>query len=208
MGFRGSGVQIPPLRRSKTKSHLTGNESGYHLPHPTRQAMFLSKRSNGVWYLWFDDELGRKQKVSTRCTLKSDALKFLQTYRQDEHERVSLSLITEDYLTYSRSVHTAKSQKRMSIALREFKRIVGDLPLHRIGVREMEQFLAVKKSEVSERTARTYFVTLASAFETARRWNCVSTNPFRLVEKPRVRAARDDASGRFWTDFSNSVIVE
>jgi hypothetical protein len=39
--------------------------------------MFLSERSNGVWYLWFDDELGRRHKVSTHCNLKSDALKFL-----------------------------------------------------------------------------------------------------------------------------------
>jgi integrase len=63
---------------------------------------------------------------------------------------------------------------------------VGDLPLHKIGVREIEQFLAVKRGEASEQTARTYFVTLASAFETARRWNCISSNPFRLVEKPRL----------------------
>jgi site-specific recombinase XerD len=155
--------------------------------------MFLSKRSNGIYYLWIDDELGRRHKVSTRCTLKTDALKFLQDFKQSEHERkvklqrVSLHQFTEDYLTYSRGAHTAKSRESASTSLREFLRIVGDLPLHKIGVREIEQFLAIKIGEASEQTARTYFVTLASAFETAKRWNCVSSNPFRLVEKPKIR---------------------
>jgi site-specific recombinase XerD len=155
--------------------------------------MFLSKRSNGIYYLRFDDELGRRHKVSTRCTLKTDALNFLQDFKQSEHERnvrllrVSLHQFTEDYLTYSKSVHTVKSRESASTSLREFLRIVGDLPLHKIGVREIEHFVAVKKDETSEQTTRTYFVTLASAFETAKRWNCIPSNPFRLVQKPKVR---------------------
>jgi hypothetical protein len=102
--------------------------------------MFLSKRSNGVWYIWFDDELGRRHKASTHCTLKTDALKFLQAYKQGEHERkvrlqrVSLCQFTEDYLTYSKSVHTVKPRESATTSLREFIRIVGDLPLHKIDV--------------------------------------------------------------------------
>jgi hypothetical protein len=39
--------------------------------------MFLSKR-NGIFYLWYDDEKG--EKVSTRCTKKSDAPRFLKDF--------------------------------------------------------------------------------------------------------------------------------
>jgi len=154
--------------------------------------MFLSKRCNGIYYLWFDDELGRRHKVSTRCTLKSDALKFLQHFRQSEQERkvklqrVSLSQFVRTYLSYSSNVLSVKSRESVTTSLREFLRIVGALPLHKVGVREIEQVLAVKMGEASEQTARTYFVTLASAFETARRWNCISSNPFRLVDKPKL----------------------
>ncbi len=75
--------------------------------------MFLPKPSNGIYYLWYDDEVGRRHEVSTRCNVKTDALRFLQDLKQTEHERrvrfqrVSLSQFTEDYLIYSRSVHTA-----------------------------------------------------------------------------------------------------
>jgi hypothetical protein len=122
--------------------------------------MFLSKRSNGIYYLWFDNELGCRQKVSTCCTRKSEALKFLQSFREREHQRratlqkTALSNFTEDYLTYCKSVLAPKSVESASTSLDEFMKVVGDLPLHKVGVREIESFLAAKKASSSESTAR------------------------------------------------------
>ena len=155
--------------------------------------MFLSKRSNGIYYIWFVDEIGRKQKVSTHRRLKSEALKFLQKFRESEREhkirlqRTLFSQFAEDFLSYSKSVHTPKTQKAFQVAFREFVRLVGDRPLHKIGIRDIENFLSVKKSEASEWTARKYYIALASALETAKRWGCTTNNPFRKVEKPKVR---------------------
>jgi integrase len=67
---------------------------------------------------------------------------------------------------------------------------VGDPPLHKIGIREIEHFLAVKKVEASEWTAKKYHATIASAFETARHWGMLIVNPFRSVTKPKVRDAQ------------------
>ena len=39
--------------------------------------MFLSRRSNSIYYLWLDDELGKTRKISAGCKHKSDALQFL-----------------------------------------------------------------------------------------------------------------------------------
>jgi len=155
--------------------------------------MFLSRHPNGFYYLFYFDALGKRHKVSTKCRRKSDALSFLQEFKQEEQERKkkverkSLSLFAQDFLTYSRSVHTSNTQRAFRVAFREFLRIVGDEPLHQIGVREIENFLSVKKSEASDWTARKYYIALASAFETAKRWGCVLSNVFRKVEKPRVR---------------------
>lgn len=150
--------------------------------------MFLSKRSIGIYYLWFDDDLGRRRTISTQSRRKSEALAFLREFRQGEISRrlrqVSLEQFKEVYLQYSKSVHTTKAQESASTALREFLRIIGDLPLHIVGVKQIEDFLAVKKKEASEQTARVYFVTLASAFESARLWNHIRSNPFRTVRKP------------------------
>ena len=51
----------------------------------------------------------------------------------------------------------------------------------------IENFLATKKAEASEWTARKYYISLSSAFETAKRWNYIKENPFRKVQKPKVR---------------------
>lgn len=75
--------------------------------------MFLSKRpSNGIYYLYFSDELGRRECLSTRCKLKADARTFLQFFRQSDYERttrlqrVSLSEFAHTYLDNSRSCST------------------------------------------------------------------------------------------------------
>ncbi|MDI6766027.1 MAG: tyrosine-type recombinase/integrase [Bacteroidota bacterium] len=155
--------------------------------------MFLSKRSNGIYYLWYIDEGGKKQKISTGCKLKSNALKFLRDFKENEMKRrtfLKLKTLNEfyiDYQEYSKSVHTIKTQKSIENAFREFIRIVGDVRLDKIGVREIESFLAQKKAEASEWTARKYYIHLASAFETAIRWNYISTNPFKKVQKPKTK---------------------
>jgi site-specific recombinase XerD len=154
--------------------------------------MFLSKRSNGIYYLWFVDDGGKKQKVSTGCSLKSEALKFLQSFKEGEKQhkaRLTLKTLSEffsDYREYAKSIHTIKTQQSSVNAFREFIRIVGNLRLDKVGIREIEGFLAQKKAEASEWTARKYYIHLASAFETAKRWNFLVVNPFRKVQKPKT----------------------
>ena len=153
--------------------------------------MYLSKRSNGVYYLWYHNELGCKRKVSTQKKLKADALGFVKNFRQTEREHkarlqnITLQTFQTDFLTYSSGVHTEKTQRHFKVAFKEFCRVIGDLPLQRIGIREIEQFLSVKKAEASDWTARKYYTALASAFEKAIDWNFLSVNPFRKVPKPK-----------------------
>lgn len=124
--------------------------------------------------------------------MKSDALKFLQQYKQNERrskeklQRVLLSQFRQDFLAYSKSVHTAKAQKAFDVAFNQFIKIIGDIPTHQVGILDIEKFLSEKKEEASVWTARKYYIALASAFETARKWTCIQNNPFRQVEKPRA----------------------
>ena len=154
--------------------------------------MFLHKRSpRGSYYLYFLDGQGKRRCVSTRSTLKTDALKFLQTFKQSECarktnlNRVSLTAFAATFLEHSRAIHTHKTAESNATALAEFQRIVGDLPLHKVAARDIELFLAKKREEASVWTARKYYLALAAAFETAKRWGHVTSNPFRDVAKPK-----------------------
>lgn len=155
--------------------------------------MFLSKRSNGIYYLWFTAEGGKRDKVSTGCRVKSDAIKFLRDFKgkevrkREEVRNKTLTTFFCEYSSYSGTNHTLKTQKSISSAFREFIRINGDVRLDSIGVRQIEAFLAIKTMEASPWTARKYYIHLASAWETARRWNYITDNPFRKVKKPKLR---------------------
>jgi integrase len=152
--------------------------------------MFLSKRSSGFYHLFYFDDHGTRHKVSTGSKLKSEALKFLQSFNQQQRTKRNkstlLSQFSEDYLIYSRNTHRPSSTGSVQTSLRELLRILGDRPIQSIGVREGERFVGLKQKEASSRTARVYLVTLASAFETAKRWGLIEVNPFRKVEKPRL----------------------
>ena len=122
--------------------------------------MFLSKRpSCGIYHIYFSDDLGKRRCVSTKSRLKTDALKFLQAFRQSEYERktslqrVSLSAFAATFLEHSRSIHTRKTAESNATALAEFQRIVGDIPLHKIAARDIELFLAENREEASVWTA-------------------------------------------------------
>ncbi len=154
--------------------------------------MFLSKRSSGVYYLWYNDESGKKCKVSTKTCSKAEAQRFLQHFIQDGKEKktrlttILLSQLQTEILVYSASNHSRHTQRAFLTAFREFIRIIGNKAIRYVNVRDIERFLSVKRREASDRTAKVYFVTLASAFQTAVRWKYLHSNPFRQVENTQA----------------------
>ncbi|MGH2568201.1 MAG: tyrosine-type recombinase/integrase [Bacteroidota bacterium] len=153
--------------------------------------MFLS-RVRGIYYLFFIDEAGTRRKLSTRCSRKSDALTFLRNFKVSEFERrkklrrIFLSVFMKEFSDFASGTYTQKTASTYRTAFQEFLRIVGDLPLRSIGIREIERFLSTKKAEASSWTARKYYIALRSAFEKAVQWNYLTENPFRKVPKPKT----------------------
>ena len=156
--------------------------------------MHISKRSNGIYYIWFTDEQSRKQKISTRCSSKSEALQVFRNFTQPSQNKPqqplppsSLSSFTATYLDYAKARYSRSYCENIAASLRGLLNTVGDILLQRIGIREVEQYIASIAPGKSDRTSRAYFVTLASAFQTAMRWGHIETNPFRRVARPRLR---------------------
>ena len=153
--------------------------------------MFLSK-AEGVFYLFFTDKNGKRRKVSTRCKLKLQAVSFLKEFKEKEYEQrrkiksISLSAFGKEYFLFASCVITEKTQRTYLSAYKEFVRITGDIPLHSVGIREIEYFLGVKRTEASEWTARKYYTSLRTAFEKAVQWEFITENPFSKVKKPKV----------------------
>jgi site-specific recombinase XerD len=154
--------------------------------------MFLSKRTNGIWYLFIEID-GVRKKISTGSTRKPEALEFVRAFKLSEHQKKvaveskTLSQLQKEFLEYSKGVHTLKTTLTFSVAFNEFIRALGDVQINTVDVRAIEQFLAGKTHQASQWSARKYYGSLASAFETAVRWKYLESNPFRLVKKPRAK---------------------
>lgn len=153
--------------------------------------MFLSKRSNGIWYIHFKDEAGKSRSVSTREKRKSDAVQFLRMFKQSEHEKrrrvqhITLSDFKKEYLEYSKSIHTPNSRASAKSCLNEFQNIIGDKLLSQITIKDVEHFIAIKRKK-SAHTARKHFVTVSAAIKKAVDWNYIAVNPFNKVTKPKL----------------------
>jgi len=78
--------------------------------------LFLSKRKNGNYYIYYLNEVGKRACISTKSKLKNEALKFLSNFKSQLEERkvnkvfpISLEKFFFEYLKYSEGIHTYKS---------------------------------------------------------------------------------------------------
>jgi integrase len=156
--------------------------------------MFLS-RVGRYWYLFYADESGKRQKVSTRTKRKAEALKFVSQFKEMQKQKmtvkrhVTLSRFIDEYIQHSRTAHRPKTTADMRYILKEFKNSIGDKLLKQISVRDIETFISKKKA-VSDVTGQKNYVKLASAFSTAVRWQYLESNPVRQIQKPQVAERR------------------
>lgn len=182
------------------------------MPQKAGLPMFLSKHSNGIYYLWFINEQGKKQKVSTRCTYKADALTFLQSFKRDEYQRkqkIKRKLLSEflvDFLSYAEGSFSKATVEIYKTSLNNFVSIIGDLPLASYTPQHFDNYKTerqkpikvetVKDGHVSEKlktvspvTVNIELRTLRSFFNTAVRWKLIERTPFdiQLVHVPETQ---------------------
>lgn len=114
--------------------------------------MFLSKR-DGVFYLWYKTDDGRRGKVSTRAANKSEALKFVQNFRQVTKDRrngnIPISQFGMEYINYLKFTYSLGTAKLYRHALKEFKRTCGDGRLTLITPRHFDLYKTKRIQEVS-----------------------------------------------------------
>lgn len=74
---------------------------------------YLSKRSNGNYYVYFNKTNGKRNSISTNCKVKNDAIKFLCDYqvnlrerKEVEMDRIKLSIMIFEFLKRDELIHS------------------------------------------------------------------------------------------------------
>ncbi len=146
--------------------------------------MFLSKSPSGIYYLYFFNNRGIRQKVSTRAKLKSDALKFLQSFKQENRRirtRVLISAFRQELISHIEVLYTKGTVKMYRQAFDTLQQIVGDVPLQSITAKDVDFYKSERLKKVKPITVNTRLIALKSAFNYAVRWRYIAENPFTRV---------------------------
>ncbi len=157
--------------------------------------MFLSKSPSGIYYLYYSDILGKRQKVSTRQTLKTDALKFLQAFDAEEvrkratRKNASLQSFMTDFLTYATGNYAKSTVTIYRSALNRLLCVAGNVPLASITAQRFDTYRVERLLDISPASVNIEMRTLRACFNTALRWGLIERNPFAKVKLASVPEA-------------------
>ncbi len=154
----------------------------------TNTRFYLTKRSNGYYYIGWVEGNRRKWK-STKCTTKSDAFSFLKSFKSETEKKVEplrLSLFTELFRTRVNG-SIRKSTLRLYLAsLKSFQTVAGDKLLSEYTVTDIENYKQKRLESISPITLNIELRSLKSTFNWAVKWELLKENPFRKVSLLKV----------------------
>jgi hypothetical protein len=150
--------------------------------------MFLSKRTNGYWYVFYQSVTGSKTCISTKTKIKREAFRFLSTFEKELKQRknnqvipIGLKEFSFQYLKYSESIHRPKTSKSLKTIFTQLNSFSGNVELSEITTKDIKDFLLLK-SNISMYTAQKYLAYLRSAFNKAITDNYLTSNPCSKID--------------------------
>ena len=155
--------------------------------------MYLSKRANGFYYIYYFQSTGKRTCLSTRTKLKSEAVKFLSNFERElEHKRneklkpVSLKEYCELFTYYSRNIHTPKTHRGYKQALKNLIKHFGDVMLKDVIHSELIAYFEKRVNESSIYQAKNDLICFSSFFNRAIAEDYLNTNPCKGIKRFRI----------------------
>ena len=151
---------------------------------------FLFKRGD-YWHLeYFDEVENRKRRVSTKCKLKSDAMRFLTNFKvqaatKNKIKHISLNQFKNEYQDYVKHNLSVKYYNDVRTTFKKLEERFGDISLIKINSFQLERFLSERYLE-SKFAAKHHFNNLRSAFNKAIKWGYLPENPVSKIRSPKV----------------------
>lgn len=154
--------------------------------------MYLFKRSNGIYYIKYQDKNGKTKSVSTKAKKKTEALLFLSTYSEElkvkeklHHTPITLKKFCWEFLKYSERMHTEKTLKTYKVTFKCFQNFLGNCQLTEISSKIIANYIEYRSVTPSKHQARKDYINLSSSFNWAIDKGFLITNPCTSVKKPK-----------------------
>lgn len=155
--------------------------------------MFLSKRSNGRYYIFYENSNGKRTCISTRTTKKAEALKFLSNFEKELKEReskktipITLTQFKNQFLRYSESVHSINHTKSIRTSFNELIKGIGDIYLSELSKNRLQSYLEERLRKVSPYAVRRDIINFSSSFSWGINKNYLAENYCKGIRKPKL----------------------
>jgi len=155
--------------------------------------MFLSKKFNGIFYLYYKDITGRRVSVSTHSRRKTEALKFLSKFKPgslqkpgDFPQTCTLKELSEKVLLSVSKSQSVKSFKSYRIVFNHLLRIIGNYPVSEFSANDIEQYKNKRLGEASRATVNVELARIKAVFQRAVDWNLTPKNPGYKVKRVKI----------------------
>ncbi len=155
--------------------------------------MFLSKRSNGIYYIFYENENGKRTCISTKAKYKNDAMKFFSNLEKELSRRkkekvnsIKTSEFFKNFLIYSEAIHTPKTTKVYKTAFKYFFDFVGDKCLSEISTSLLNEYFLFRIQNTSVYAARKDYICLKATFNKAMKEKYLLQNPCREIKSFKI----------------------
>jgi site-specific recombinase XerD len=155
--------------------------------------MFLFKRKNSIYYIYYFDKSDHKRKsISTKTSYKADALLFLTNFKEnlktisEKSDLIPVYYISDLQTEVIKYVSDNMSTSNTKIYKTLFKNLIevfGNIPLNMVTFKEIERYKGIRALTVSKASVNKDLSTLKAVFNIAIRFNWISTNPVKNVNK-------------------------
>jgi site-specific recombinase XerD len=160
--------------------------------------MYLLNRG-GIYYVeYFDNDKNKTVRRSTKKKTREEAVAYAaKTFPSFELkiktevkatakvEPKLLSVFSMEYAKYIEKIYSKKYLTSVKLSFRMLLGFVGDKPISKITIRELDNFFMYKFSK-SKFAAHLYLRTLKSAFNKAIAWELMDVNPLLKIKLGRL----------------------
>ena len=150
--------------------------------------MFLSKRSNGYFYLHYKDANGILQKVSSQTRLKAEANIFFRNFRstqlKDRKNKTNPTIeqFVQQYSNSIKQILSPRTQHLHMLSLNRLQNLLGgEFRLRQITPFEIEKLKSSLLTTLSPVTVNIRLKKLRCILSTAVRWKILESNPAKEV---------------------------
>lgn len=155
--------------------------------------MFLSKRPNGFYYIYFNSSDGNRTSISTKCKLKSDALKFLSNFNEELKLRqkdstilINLKDFFFEYLKYSESIHSRNTVLSIKSCINSMEKHFSNIPISELSEIKLMDYYRKRSKDVSPFVIRREQIYFQSICKWAIKRNYLKENLLQGIKKPKL----------------------